>query len=81
MLLEVECDEVEDGESSEASMKGFAIKASILEMVSLWEGGEKTVVVKAFLAENCRDDVLVIKDEIRSVDGSEGKHRSNARLV
>ena len=34
---------VEDGKGSEASMKGFAIKASISEIVSLGEEGEKTV--------------------------------------
>ena len=38
MLSEVECDEVEDGKESETSMKGFVIKASMSEMVSLGEG-------------------------------------------
>ena len=50
-------------------MKNFAIKASISETVSLDEGGEKTVGVKFFLVEDCREEVLVIKDEIGSVDG------------
>ena len=46
MLLKVECDEVEAGEGSETSMKGFAINALKSKMVSLREGGEKTVEVK-----------------------------------
>ena len=41
-------------------MKGLAIKASILEMVSLVEGGEKTGV-KVFLIEDHREEVLVIR--------------------
>ena len=36
------------GEGSEASMKGFAIKTSISEMVSLGEG------MKVFLVEDCK---------------------------
>ena len=55
MLSEVECDEVEDGEGSEALLEGFAIKASISEMVSLGEGEDKTMGVKIFLAEDCRE--------------------------
>ena len=54
MLSEVECDEVESRKWSKTSMKGFAIKASISEMVSLREGGEKTLGVKVFLAGGCR---------------------------
>ena len=50
-------------------MEGVAIKASILEMVSLGEGGEKTVGVKVFLVEDCREEVFVTKDEAGSVDG------------
>ena len=46
MLSEVECDEVEDQEGCESSIIDIAIKASILEMVSLWERREKTVGVK-----------------------------------
>ena len=38
VLSEVECDEVEDGNISETPMKGFAIKASMSEMVLLVEG-------------------------------------------
>ena len=41
MLSESECDKEEAGEGSEASMKDFARKASILQMFSLWEGGDK----------------------------------------
>ena len=49
-VIEVECDEAENGKENEISMTGFAIKSSILEMVSLGlgEGGEKTVGVKVF---------------------------------
>ena len=54
-------------------MKGFAIKASLSEMVSLGEGGEKTVEVKVFSVEDCRKEVLVIKDEVGSVDGFGGE--------
>ena len=38
------------------------------EMVLLGGGGEKTVIVKVFLAGGCRE-VLLIKDEVGSVDG------------
>ena len=48
VLSLIECDEVVDEKGSEASMKGFATKASMSEMVSLGEGGEKTVGVKFF---------------------------------
>ena len=53
-------------------LKNFAIKASILEMVSLGEGEEKTVGVKLFLAGGC-GEVFVIKDEVGSVDGLRGE--------
>ena len=43
-------------------MKGFAIKASISEMVPLGERGEKTVGVKVFLVGGCREGILVTKD-------------------
>ena len=56
MLQEFECDEVEAGEGIEALMKGFALKASISEMISLGEGGEKAVGVKVFLVEDCREE-------------------------
>ena len=49
-------------------MKGFANKASISEMVSIGEGGEKTVGVKVFLAGGCREEFLMITDEVGSVD-------------
>ena len=74
MLFEVECHEVEDGKGSETSMN-FAMKASISEMVSLKEGGKKTVGVKVFLVEDCREEVLMIKDEVGSVNGF-GRKRS-----
>ena len=48
MLLEFKCDKVEDGEGSEASMKGFAVKASLSEIVSQVEREKKTVEVKFF---------------------------------
>ena len=58
-------------------MKGFAIKTSMSEMVSLGEGGEKTMEVKVLLAGDCRKDVLVIRDEAGSVDdfGGEAQER------
>ena len=65
------------GEGSEVSMKGFDPKASISEIVSLGEGREKTMGVKVFLVEDCREDVLVIKDEVGLVDsfGGEAQER------
>ena len=62
--MEVECDEVEDRRGSEISLKGFAIKASVLEME-----GEKT---QFFLAGD-RREVLLIKNEVGSVDCFGGK--------
>ena len=56
VLLAFECDNVKDGEESEALMKGFAIKASISEMDK--KGGEKTVGVKVFLLEDCREELF-----------------------
>ena len=50
VLWEFECDQAKDGEGSQASMKGFAIKASILEMVSLGERGDNSGS-KGFLDE------------------------------
>ena len=72
VLSEVECYEIENEEGSEASMKGFAIKALMSEMVSLGEEGEKTVGVKIYLVKDCKEEVLVIKDEVRSVHGFGG---------
>ena len=69
VLSEVEYDEVKDRKGSETSMKGFVIKASMSQMVSLVEGGEKTMGVKVFLAGGYREEVLVIKDEVGSADG------------
>ena len=73
MLWESECDKVEDRDGNDTSMKGLAIKVSISEMVSLGEGGEKTVGVKVILVEDCREEVLVIKHGIGSVNGFEGE--------
>ena len=39
------------------------------ETVSLREWEKKTVRVKVFLAGGCREEVLVIKDKARSVNG------------
>ena len=64
MSSEIECDEVEDEKGNETSMKGFAIKASISELVSKGDG-EKTVRVKfesIFLAGGCREEVLMMND-------------------
>ena len=80
VLSEFECDKVEAGEGCEAPMKGFARKASISEMVSLGEGREKAVGVKVFLVEDCREEVLVIKDEVGSVDGFGGEAQER-RLI
>ena len=68
MLKEIKCDEVGSGKGSEISMKGFAIKASMSEMVSIGEGGEKIIKVKVFLAGACQEDFM-INDEVGSVDG------------
>ena len=59
-------------------MRGLPIRASISEMVSLGEGGKKTVGVKVFLAGGCREDVLVNKVEVGSVYccGREAQERS-----
>ena len=73
MLAKVECDETDDRKRSETLMKGFAIKASMSEMVSLGEGVEMTLGVKVFLAGRCKEEVLVIKDEVGSVDGFGGE--------
>ena len=54
MFLEVVCGGIEDGKGSEVSMKGSAMKASMLEIVSLWEEGDERVGVKMFLAGGCR---------------------------
>ena len=42
-------------------------------MVSLGNGGEKTVGEKVSLVEDCREEVLMIKDEVGSVDGFGGE--------
>ena len=49
-------------------------------MVSLEEGGEKTVEVKVFLVEDCREEVLVIKDEVGLVDGF-GREAQERHLI
>ena len=45
-------------------MKGFTTKASISEIVSLGEGGQKTMAVKVFLVKDCREEILIIKKEV-----------------
>ena len=55
MLSEVVCSGVEDGKGSEVSMKGFAMKASMSEIVSLGEEGDERVGVKIILAGGCRE--------------------------
>ena len=72
ILLEIECNEVEDRKGSETSMKGFAIKASMSEMVLLGEGGGKTVGVKVFLAGGCRE-LFVMKYEVGLVNSFGGE--------
>ena len=48
-------------------MKGFAMKASMSEMVSLGKKWDERVRVKMFLARSCRKKVLVIKEEVESI--------------
>ena len=76
MLSKVEWGKVEDSEDSEASMKGFAINFSITDCL-IGERGEKTVGVKVFSVEDCREKILMIKDKIESVDsfGGEAQER------
>ena len=50
--------------SSEVSMKGSAMKAYISEMVSLGEERDERVGVNIFLAGGCREEILVIKEEV-----------------
>ena len=64
MFSEVVCGGVEDGKGSEVSMKGPAMKAAMSEMVSLREGGDERVGVNIFLAGSCREEVLVITEEV-----------------
>ena len=58
------CGGIEDGKVSEVSMKGPAMKAYMSEMVSLRKGGNERVGVNIFLAGGCREEVLVIKEEV-----------------
>ena len=51
----MECDEVENEKGSEISMKGFVIKTSMSEMVSLGKGRNERVGSKVFLARGCRE--------------------------
>ena len=69
MFLEVVCGGVQDGKGSEVSMKGSAMKASMSEMVSLGEEEDERIGVNIFLAGSCREEVLVIKEEVESVEG------------
>ena len=43
------------------------------DMVSLWLRGKKIVGVKVFLAGDCREEILMIKDDIGSEDGFGGE--------
>ena len=69
MLLEVECDRVEDGIVSETSMKGFAMNPSISEMVSLGGKREKIIGLNFSWQEVSSKEILLIKDEVGLVDG------------
>ena len=51
-------DRLEDVNGSEVSMKGFAMKASMSEIVSLRKEGDEKVGVKMFLAGGCREKSL-----------------------
>ena len=59
-----ECDEVKNKEGRKATLKGFAIKTSMSEMIPQGEEGKKTVEVQVFLVEDCREEILVIKDKV-----------------
>ena len=48
MFWKVICGGIEDGEGSEVSMKGFAMKASMSEMVSLGEERDERMGVNIF---------------------------------
>ena len=80
MFSEVVCGGVEDEKESEVSMKGSAMKASMSEMVSLGEKGDGRVGIIIFLAGGCREEVLVIKEEVESVE-SFGGEAQERRLV
>ena len=73
MFSVVVCDRVEDGKGSEVSMKGSAMKASMSEIVSLGEEGDERMGVNIFLAKGCREKVLVIKEEVQSIEGFGGE--------
>ena len=64
VFSKVVCGGVEDGKGSEVSMK-----ASMSEMVSLGEEGDERMRVNIFLAGGCREEVLVIKEEVESLEG------------
>ena len=73
MFSEVVCDGIENGKGSEISMKGFAIKASMSKMISQGEEGDESVGVTLFLARSYKEKVLVIKEEVGSVEGFGGE--------
>ena len=64
MFSDVVCDGLEDEKGSAVSMKGPAMKAAMSEMVSLGKEGDERVGVNIFLAGGCREEVLVIKEEV-----------------
>ena len=49
------------------------MKASMSEMVSLREEGDERVGVNIFLDGDCREKVLVIKEEVESIEGFRGE--------
>ena len=54
-------------------MNGSAMKASMSKMVLPGKEGDERVGVKMFLAGGCREKVLVIKEEVESVEGFGGE--------
>ena len=68
------CGGIEDEKGSEISMKDSAMKVSMSEMVSLGEEGDER------MAGCCREEVLVIKEEVESVEGFGGEAEER-RLV
>ena len=69
MFSEVGCGGVEDGKRSEVSMKTFAMKTSMSEMVSLGGKGDERM-----------GKILVIKEELESAEGFAGEAQER-RLV
>ena len=75
MLSEVQCDEAENGKGNrnETSMKGFAIKGFNLSDGLTRGRRREDSGSKSFLEGGCREEILVFKDEVGSVDNFGGE--------